>query len=213
MLSRERTRPSVAPKAMRESAEGRQTMKHLFAVRRSWLMAAAAASFALAGGCGGDAEDGSAAAQELTTVVPGQAGRSDGDGNGYADVGVVVNGHYRALYAYDASGAWYWDLGDGRVEGTVPAVGALDQATLTRCEYVVSYRGAFDNDPFLDSGWISNHIRCHGFTSNTVHNSLFVHRTDPRYQGDPARAIWGDWEIHVDTRSHFGNWARPHRHH
>jgi hypothetical protein len=166
---------------------------------------------ALLGACGPESDGVASETQELSTAVPGQAARSDKDENGWPDRGIVVSGHYTSVYASDAQGAWYWDLGDGRVEGSVGSIEALDAATLTRCDYVINYRGSFENDPFLDNGWITNHVRCHGFTEQKVYNSLFVHKTDHRYLGDPARAIWGDWEIHTDAISGQGNWARPHR--
>ena len=31
------------------------------------------------------------------------------------------------------------------------------------CEYIVNYCGNFEKDPFPDSGWIQNHINCHGY--------------------------------------------------
>lgn len=66
----------------------------------------------------------------------------------------IVNGHYTSLYAYDNTGNWYWDLGDGRVMGTKSSVAELDQATLTKCDYVVNYRGTYENNPYMDTGWI-----------------------------------------------------------
>jgi|GEM_PF-3284790 len=75
------------------------------------------------------------------TTVPGHSSpRYDQDGNGFPDAGVYVNGHYTSVYAYDANGDYYWDLGDGRVLGTVNSIDELDQATLTTCDYVVNYR-------------------------------------------------------------------------
>lgn len=51
---------------------------------------------------------------EADTRVPGHSSaRYDRDGNGIPDAGVYVNGHYTSIYAYDAGGDWYWDLGDG----------------------------------------------------------------------------------------------------
>jgi len=146
------------------------------------------------------------------TVVPGHRGdKFDADNNGYPDVGVVVSGHYTSLYAYDAFGDWYWDLGDGRVLGTVGSVDDLDQNMLTVCQYVINFRGRFDNDPFLDSGWIQNHINCSGFDDNGHYNYLIVHETDPRYRGNPDWAIWGTWEYHVLTVSGQGNLVAPYR--
>ena len=144
------------------------------------------------------------------TAVPGKTGpRVDGDGNGYPDAGVVVVGNYTSLYAYDAAGDYYWDLGDGRVYKTVPSVDDLDQATLTVCDYVNHYRGTFENDPFMDSGEISNRIRCHGYDGNSAYNYQIVHETDPRFRGNPAWSIWGSWEYHVLTESRAGNLVRP----
>jgi hypothetical protein len=143
------------------------------------------------------------------TTVPGhQKSKYDSDDNGYPDVGVNVNGHYTSVYAYDAND-WYWDLGDGRIQGTVGSIDDLDPATLTRCDYVINYRGAFDNDPFMDSGWIQNHINCSGYDDDNHYNYLIVHQTDPRYTGNPDWAIWGTWEYHVLTMSGYGNLARP----
>jgi hypothetical protein len=144
-----------------------------------------------------------------STVVPGQKGRYDQDGNGYPDAGVYVNGHYTALYAYDAFGDWYWDLGDGRIQGTVASVDALDQDTLTTCDYVNNYRADFGNDPYMNDGWIQNHINCHGYDDNGQYNYLIVSDNDPRYTGNPDWAIWGTWEYHVLTMSGFGNLVRP----
>ena len=146
------------------------------------------------------------------TTVPGHDGKWDDDNNGYPDEGVKVNGHYTSLYAYDANGDYYWDLGDGRIQGTVGSVADLDQATLTSCDYVVNYRGSFENDPFMDSGWIQNHINCSGYDDNGQYNYLIVHETDPRYTGNPDWAIWGTWEYHVYTISGQGNLVRPMNH-
>lgn len=167
-------------------------------------------------GCGGpteEATDGARAdsSDELVTVVPGQdRPAADKDGNGYPDSGVIVTGVYESLYAEDAQGHWWWDLGDGRIEGSVASLDALDAATTTRCEYRISYRGDFGNTASLDSGWINNSVRCHGYTRSTSHY-LIVHRTDPRYRGNPEWAVWGDWEYHVLTESKAGNLVRPFR--
>lgn len=148
------------------------------------------------------------------TAVPGHSGpKVDKNGNGYPDEGVVVNGHYNSLYAYDITGAYYWDLGDGRVY-TSPGVKSpadLDQATLTECVYVVNYRGRFEDDPFQDSGVIANQIRCHGYEKGTF-NYQIVHESDPRYRGNPEWAIWENWEYHVLTESGMGNLVRPTTH-
>lgn len=148
-----------------------------------------------------------------STRVPGhQKDRYDQDGNGFPDEGVYVNGHYTSLYAYDANGDWYWDLGDGRVQGTVGSVDALEQDTLTTCDYVVNYRADFGNDPYMNAGWIQNHINCSGYDDNGQYNYLIVHETDPRYRGNPDWAVWGSWEYHVLTESGQGNLVRPYNH-
>lgn len=141
-----------------------------------------------------------------TTVVPGMCGdRFDSDGNGIPDAGVKVNGHYTSVYAYDANGLFYWDLGDGRVQGNVGSIDELDASTLTVCDYVNNYRADFGNDPFMDSGWIQNHIRCSGYDDNGTYNYLIVSQSDPRYTGNPDWAVWGTWEYHVLTVSGEGN--------
>lgn len=134
--------------------------------------------------------------------------RYDQDGNGYTDAGVFVTGHYTSVYAYDTSD-WYWDLGDGRVQGTVGSVDDLDQSTLTVCNYEVNYRADFGNDPFMNEGWIINSIKCSGFDDNNHYMYLIVSQTDPRYTGNPDWAVWGTWEYHAYTVSHFGNLVRP----
>jgi hypothetical protein len=149
-----------------------------------------------------------------STAVPGHQGEKvDSDNNGYSDVGEIVNGKYVSVYAYDSNGDWFWDLGDGRIQGTVSSMGDLDQSTLTRCDYQVQYRGTFENDPFMDSGWIINTINCSGYDDNGQYNSVIVHRTDPRFTGDPSRNVgWGpDWEYHSDTWSHEGNQVNPYK--
>jgi hypothetical protein len=153
----------------------------------------------------------SSAAGAQGTQVPGHAKKSDKDGNGYPDAGIVVNGHYTSVYAYDANGDSYWDLGDGRIQGSVGSIDALDQSTLTVCDYIVNYRGSFENDPFQDTGWIKNNIHCHGYDGNATFNSIYVSQSDPRYTGT-GPAIWGTWEVHVDTQSGAGNQVRPENH-
>lgn len=135
----------------------------------------------------------------------------DTDGNGIADAGVQVTGHYTAFYAEDASGAWYMDYGQGRTPvGTVTSPDLLDQETRTDCNYVVNYRGTFENTPYQDSGTIFNSINCTGYTkSHTTY--LMVHKSDPRYTGTPELALWGDWEYHVLTQSGEGNLANLQR--
>lgn len=157
---------------------------------------------------------GSSTVMAQSTSVPGHRGdRIDGDVNGYPDEGVVVNGHYTAVYYYDVNEDYYWDLGDGRIYKTVDSVEDLDQATLTQCDYVVNYRGTFENDPFQDSGWIMNNINCHGALDNGQYNSIIVHKTDPRYTGNGGDPGWGeDWEYHTDVWSGAGNMERPENH-
>lgn len=143
----------------------------------------------------------------FATTVPGhQQSRYDKDGNGYPDAGVKVTGVYTSVYAYDATD-WYWDLGDGRVYGSVGSVDELDEATRTVCNYQVQYRGTFENDPFLDTGWIKNNINCVG-QDRGAFNYLIVHQTDPRYTGNPEWAEWGTWEYHVLTVPGNGNLVR-----
>jgi FlaG/FlaF family flagellin (archaellin) len=152
--------------------------------------------------------------QLAATVVPGQqkkidTNKIDQDDNDIPDEDVTVNGKYTSLYAYDDLGDWYWDLGDGRVQGTVASVDDLDAGTLTTCDYQVQYRGNFENDPFMDSGWIMNNINCSGYDDNGTYNYLIVHETDPRYRGNPDWSVWGTWEYHVLTESGKGNLTRP----
>ena len=152
-----------------------------------------------------------------STTVPGYEKKIDNevidsDGNGIPDAGIYVNGHYTSLYAYDANGDWYWDLGDGRVQGTVNSVEELDAETLTTCDYVNNYRADFGNDPYMDAGWIQNHITCSGYDDNGTYNYLIVHETDPRYTGNPDNAIWGTWEYKALTQSGMGNLVRPENH-
>lgn len=147
------------------------------------------------------------------TTVPGHTDRLDSDDNGFPDEDVTVNGKYTSVYAYDANGDFYWDLGDGRVQGTVDSIAELDQDTLTVCDYQVQYRGNFENDEFLDSGWIMNNINCSGFDDNGTYNYVIVHETDPRYTGNPEwETFGGDWEYHVLTESGSGNLVQPEQH-
>lgn len=155
---------------------------------------------------------GLAGATALATVpvgtTLGQTAKSnykDEDNNGYPDEGEVVTGAYKAVYAYDDNGDYYFDLGDGRVRGTVDSIDDLDQDTLTVCDYKVEYRGKFQNDPFLDSGWVQNQINCTGYDDNSNRNFIIVHKTDPRYTGTRPEAFGGDWEYHVDARKKEGN--------
>lgn len=147
------------------------------------------------------------------TTVPGHRGdRVDSDNNGIPDEGVTVNGHYTSVYAYDAGGDYYWDLGDGRVLGTVGSIDDLDADTLTVCDYVVNYRGNFENDPFMDSGWIMNQINCSGYDDNGHYTYVIVHESDPRYTGNPDWAVWGTWEYNPYVVSGQGNLVRPMNH-
>jgi hypothetical protein len=130
----------------------------------------------------------------------------DADNNGFPDAGVVVGRHWESLYAYDATGDWYWDIGDGRIIGSVADPSLLDQDTVTTCKYVNSSRGTFENDPFQDSGWIQNHITCTGVDKGSF-QYLIVHKTDPRYTGN-AWPIWDEWEYHALTVSGSGNLVR-----
>ena len=144
------------------------------------------------------------------TRVPGhEKERYDLDNNGYPDEGISVNGHYTSIYAYDLLGDWYWDLGDGRILGTVDAVDELEQDTLTVCDYIVNYRGKFENDPFLNSGWIHNNINCRGYDDNNQYFYQIVHKTDLRYRNNPEWSVWGEWEYHTLTISRQGNLVRP----
>jgi len=153
----------------------------------------------------------SASTFAASTKVKGhQKDRYDKDGNGYSDAGVKVNGHYTSLYAYDVSGAYYWDLGDGRVYTSpgVADVGDLDSETVTACNYQNNYRADFGNDPFMNTGWIINSINCIGYEKGH-YVYLIVHEEDPRYQGNPEFAVWGTWEYKVLTESGSGNAVYP----
>lgn len=142
------------------------------------------------------------------TTVPGHTDRFDADNNGYPDAGKYVNGHYYSVYAYDANGDWYWDLGDGREQGTVGGVDELEQETLSQCDYVINYRADFGNDPFMDDGWIQNLISCYGYDGNGQYNYVIVSDDDPRYTGNPENAVWGTWEYVVNVESGLGNLAK-----
>ncbi|MEK7605788.1 MAG: hypothetical protein AAB478_04700 [Patescibacteria group bacterium] len=131
----------------------------------------------------------------------------DADNNGIGDAGVRVVCNYTSVYAYDSSDAYYWDLGDGRIytSAGITTIDDLDQDTLSVCDYQVHTKGSFNNDPYQDTGVISNMIRCSGFGGNATFNYQIVHSDDPRYTGNPDWAIWGDWEYHVLTESGSGN--------
>lgn len=156
----------------------------------------------------------SASPSFASTLVPGmQSAKYDADNNGIPDVGKVVTGKYTSVYAYDVTGAYFWDLGDGRIQSTpgITSVEDLDQSTLTTCNYQVIYRGTFENDPYMDSGWIINNINCHGYDDNGQYNAVIVNESDPRYRGNPEQAIWGNWEYHTNVESHKGNLVRPYK--
>lgn len=155
--------------------------------------------------------DAGAKAEKSGTAVPGHSRTSDSNDNGSPDAGVWVNGHYTSVYAYDANGDYYWDLGDGRIYNTVDSVEDLDQETLTVCDYVVNYRADFGDTPYMDQGSIHNNIKCSGEEKGT-YNSVIVSDQDPRYTGNSDLAIWGNWEYIVDTWSGTGNVANPMKH-
>lgn len=115
---------------------------------------------------------------DAATTVPGHtSSRTDADGNGVSDAGVIVNGNYNDTY----------------VDGA------------TTCKLRVTYRGDFNNDPYLDSGVISNHYVCKGPDGTATFNYQIVHESDPRYTGNPDWAVWGTWEYHVLTQGGQGN--------
>ena len=123
---------------------------------------------------------GLAATATAATTVPGHStSRTDADGNGISDAGVQVVGHYTETYAWGA----------------------------TSCTLRVGYRGDFGNTPYLDSGSITNHYRCHGPAGTQTYGYQIVHETDPRFRGDPAWTAWPRWEYHVLTQGGQGNEA------
>ncbi|MCZ7578552.1 MAG: hypothetical protein M5U18_16480 [Dehalococcoidia bacterium] len=147
---------------------------------------------------------GSAATGSACKIPKG--GDADNNGIGDADVQVICN--YDSVYAYDDAGDYYWDLGDGRVY-TSPGISNiedLDQTTLSVCDYRIHTKGDFGNDPYMNSGDISNMIRCHGYDGVATYHYQIVSNDDPRFRGDPAYAIWGTWEYHVLTESGTGNY-------
>jgi len=73
---------------------------------------------------------------------------------------------------------------------------------------VVNYKGTFENDPYMDTGYISNLINCHGYEPGH-YTYLIVNESDPRYRGNPDYAVWGNWEYHVLGESGAGNLVRP----
>lgn len=177
-----------------------------FEMKLTWLALLAAVAVA---GCDAPltAPELAPSAASLSTAVPGHSRKADLDGNGFPDEGVIVTGKYNSVYKYDASGAYYWDLGDGRIVGDESA---LDETTLTTCIYPIQYRGTFENDAFQDTGWIGNRINCTGVDKGS-YNYLMVHESDPRYTGNPDWALWGTWEYHLLTISGQGNLVRPYK--
>jgi hypothetical protein len=117
-----------------------------------------------------------------STTVPGHTDRYDTDNNGFPDAGVEVNGRYTDVYV---------------AEGEV-------------CNLTVIYRGDFGNDPYLNSGVITNHYLCRGPDGTVPYYYQIVHETDPRYSGNPEWSVWTTWEFHVLTVGKFGgNLVRP----
>jgi hypothetical protein len=113
-----------------------------------------------------------------STVVPGQQDRYDADQNGFPDAGQIVNGRYSEVDTF----------GD------------------TVCKLVVTYRGDFGNDAYLNSGEISNHYECKGPDGNQTFNYQIVSQDDPRYRGNPDWTVFGGgWEYHVLTQGGQGN--------
>lgn len=149
----------------------------------------------------------SAAGKPSNCMIP---NGGDADNNGIGDVGVQVVCNYDSIYASDASGAYYWDLGDGRIytSSGISSIADLDQTTLDTCYYRVHTQGTFNNDPYMDTGVISNMIRCSGYSGTSTYHYQIVDTTDPRYRGIPELSIWGNWEYHVLTESGSGNLAR-----
>lgn len=112
-----------------------------------------------------------------STVVPGQqTARNDVDGNNIADAGVIVSGGYAGTY----------------VDGA------------TTCALRVTYRGDFNNDPYLDSGVINNHYVCKGPDGNMTFNYQIVSSDQPNYTGS-GWPVWGTWEFRVLTQGGQGN--------
>lgn len=136
----------------------------------------------------------------ISTATAQQRGNSGNNGNGDRETGM-----YKATYAYDENGDWYQYNGSNRglERGTVDSIDALDQSTLTTCEYKIQYQGSFGDDPYLDMGWIRNNIVCKGETPENQ-NVLYVSEEDPRYTGE-GEPIWGTWEYFVDAQRGQGN--------
>lgn len=158
---------------------------------------------------------GLAATSGIGTVAAGGPQRGNGKNNGNGD---SVTGMYKSTYAYDANGDWYgYNMSNRELEaGTVSSIDELDASTLTTCYYKVQYGGSFGDDPYLDMGWIANHVVCKGYEPDN-RNVLWVHETDPRYTGDGIPAFGGSWEVHVDSQRGDGNTVitdqvNPHSH-
>jgi hypothetical protein len=126
------------------------------------------------------------ASAEVTRSHDNLTDRTDSDGNGYPDQGEVVTGHEWQTVEYPAAGS--------------------------TCEYLVSYRGEFDNDAYQDTGWIQNVVTCTGGEYEGRATYLIVHRTDPRFTGE-GTPVWGEWEYHVQVEAGVGNLevVRPER--
>ena len=91
-----------------------------------------------------------------------------------------------------------------QTDGTVGSIGELDQDTLTICHYIVQYGGTFGNDPYLDSEWIKNDIRCEGYEPGN-YNTIYVSENDARYTGN-REPIWGTWEYSWTRVAGTGTW-------
>lgn len=139
------------------------------------------------------------AASASETTVPGHESKESG----------TVMGVYDSVYAYDATGAYYLDLGDGRFQG-VESIEDLDQESLTICDYKVVYQGDFGDDPYLDTGWVRNNVRCYGEEPGNF-NYLIISEDDHRYTGE-RQAEWGTWEYLVNAEGGVGNLANPQHH-
>lgn len=129
-----------------------------------------------------------------STFVPGHdKDKYDLDNNGFPDVGVTTVGVYSLQKFYDAFGYTVWVF-DDHVVGDYTL---LNFPTLTECTLHVRYRGEFQNDAGLDTGWLSYADNC-SVHEKYLHNYLIVHVTDARYTGDPDCSVWeewGDWEV------------------
>lgn len=79
----------------------------------------------------------------------------------------------------------------------------------TTCELLLTYRGEFNNDPYMDSGWMRNNYHCTGDEAGQ-YTYLIVHESDPRFFL-PGEAMWGSWKAIVETASGSGNVLRTDR--